>query len=168
MIRNLGGKTPKIAETAWVSEFAYVVGDVEIGEHSSIWPGVTIRGDGDEKIVIGSYVNVQEGSVIHGSGMLIEDYVSIGHCVVVHCNRVGGKSLLGNNSTVLPGTTLGENCLVAANAVVLRDQDIPPRSFITGVPGVVKREVNQAQIDRMLRTALGLAERAILFKESGL
>jgi len=168
VIRNLGGKTPKIAETAWVSEFAYVVGDVEIGEYSSIWPGVTIRGDGDEKIVIGSYVNVQEGSVIHGSGMFIEGYVSIGHCVVVHCERVGEKSLLGNNSTILPGTTLGKNCLVAANAVVLRDQDIPPRSFITGVPGVIKREVNQAQIDRMLRTALGLAERAILFKESGL
>ena len=168
MIRSLGNKTPKVADTAWVSEFAYVVGDVEIGEHSSIWPGVTIRGDGEDKIAIGSYVNVQEGSVIHGSGMVIEGHVTIGHCVVVHGKRVGEGSLLGNNSTVLPGTTLGKQCLVAANAVVLSDQDIPAHSFITGVPGSIKRKVTQAQIDRMLRTARGLAERAQVFRENGL
>ena len=80
MIRSLGNRTPKIAPTAWVSEAAYVVGDVQIGEHTSIWPGVTIRGDGDKSIVIGKFVNIQEGSVIHGNGMLIEDNVSIGHC----------------------------------------------------------------------------------------
>ena len=73
MIRTLNGITPKVADTAWVSEFAYVVGNVEIGEYASIWPGVTVRGDGDNAIVIGDYVNIQEGSVIHGNGLVIEE-----------------------------------------------------------------------------------------------
>ena len=77
MLRSMDGKAPKVAPTAFVSELAYVVGDVEIGEYSSIWPGVTIRGDGAGPIVIGDYVNIQEGSVVHGSGLVIEDYVSM-------------------------------------------------------------------------------------------
>ena len=167
MIRSLGSRSPRIADSAWVSEFAYVIGDVEIGEHSSVWPGVTIRGDGDGPVVIGNYVNVQEGSVIHSRHMVIEDYVTIGHCVVVHCLQIGSGSLMGNNSTILNGTTLGKRCLVAANSVVLANQEIPPASFITGVPGSIKRQVDQAQIDRMMRTARSLAEKAKLFKESG-
>ena len=99
VIRTLGDKTPKVADTAWVSEFAYVVGDVEIGEHSSIWPGVTIRGDGEQKIVLGDYVNVQEGSVIHGSGLVIEDRVTIGHSVVVHGDHIGEGSCRRGPST---------------------------------------------------------------------
>ena len=81
------------APTAWVSEAAYVVGNVVIGEYSSVWPGVTIRGDGDV-ITIGNHVNIQEGSVVHGDGLVIEDDVSIGHCVVVHGDRIGQGSLL--------------------------------------------------------------------------
>ena len=166
MIRSLGDKKPKVADSAWVSEFAYVVGDVEIGEHSSVWPGVTIRGDGEYNIRIGKYVNIQEGSVVHGSGMIIEDHVSIGHSVVVHCDRVGEGSLLGNNSTVLNGTSLGKRCLIAANTVVLASQDIPDESFMTGIPGSVKRVIDDTQKARMERTSLSLADRARVFKES--
>ncbi len=168
MIRTLGDKTPKVAETAWISEFAYVVGDVEIGEYSSIWPGVTIRGDGDGTIVIGDYVNIQEGSVVHGSGVVIEDYVSVGHCVVVHCDRVGEGSLLGNNCTVLPNVVLGKHCLVAANSAVLSGQKIPERSFVTGIPATVKRQVSESQIDQMRHTAEELVEHAKAFRDSGL
>lgn len=168
MIRTLGDKTPKVADTAWVSEFAYVVGDVEIGEYSSIWPGVTVRGDGEETIVIGNYVNVQEGSVVHGSGLVIEDHVSVGHCVVVHCDRVGSGSLLGNNCTVLPRIVLGKQCLVAANSVVRSGSNIPERSFLTGVPASVKGEVNAGQVEAMQHTAQELVERASAFKASGL
>ncbi len=168
MIRTLGDQTPRVAETAWVSEFAYVVGNVEIGEYASIWPGVTIRGDGPTTIVIGNHVNVQEGSVVHGDGLVIEDNVSVGHCVVVHCDRVGEGSLLGNNSTVLPRVVLGPQCLVAANSVILSGTDIPARSFVTGVPGVVKREVTPQQITGMQHTAQELVQRAKMFKDSGL
>ena len=168
VIRTLGDKTPKVADTAWVSEFAYVVGDVEIGEHSSIWPGVTIRGDGEQKIVLGDYVNVQEGSVIHGNGLVIEDRVTIGHSVVVHGDRIGEGSLLGNNCTFLHRSTLGKNCLIAANSVVLSGSQVPDRSFVTGVPGSIKREVTEAQIESMLHTAQHLAEKAEEFRQSGL
>ena len=168
MIRTLGDQSPKVADTAWVSEFAYVVGNVEIGEYSSIWPGVTIRGDGQNAIVIGNYVNIQEGSVVHGDGMVIEDRVSIGHCVVVHCDRVGEGSLLGNNATVLPRVALGRQCLIAANSVVLSESDIPDRSFVTGVPGAIKREVNSDQIADMKDTVSEMAERAKEFRKSGL
>ena len=168
MIRTLNGITPKVADTAWVSEFAYVVGNVEIGEYASIWPGVTVRGDGDRTIVIGNYVNVQEGSVIHGDGMVIGDYVSVGHSVVVHCDRIGDGSLLGNNCTVLPRVTLGKQCLIAANSVVLSGNDIPDGSFVTGAPASIKREVTPQQVENMRHTATELVERAKRFKLSGL
>ena len=168
MIRTLGDKTPKVAETAWVSEFAYVVGDVEIGEYSSIWPGVTIRGDGAGPIVIGDYVNIQEGSVVHGGGLTIEDRVSVGHCVVVHCKLVGAGTLLGNNCTVLPQVVLGKQCLVAANSAVLSGQKFPDRSFVTGVPAEVKRQVSDAQISSMNETVDELVKRAKTFRDSGL
>ena len=132
LIRALRGVTPKVAETAWVSEFAYVVGNVEIGEYASIWPGVTVRGDGKDAIVIGDYVNIQEGSVIHGNGLTLEDRVSVGHSVVVHCDRVGRGSLLGNNCTVLNRAILGENCLVAANSVVLAGAQVPRQLVRSG------------------------------------
>ena len=168
MIRSLGDKSPKIADTAWVSEFAYVVGNVEIGAYSSIWPGVTVRGDGDQKIVIGKYVNVQENSVLHNNKMVIEDYVAIGHSVVVHCERVGTGTLLGNNSTVLSKTTIGRHCIIAANTVVLSGQDIPDESFITGIPGTLKSQVTQEHKERVLRTCQGMSEKALEFKKSGL
>ena len=167
MIRSLRGIEPKIAPTSWVSEAAYVVGNVVIGEYSSVWPGVTIRGDGDV-ITIGNHVNIQEGSVVHGDGLVIEDYVSIGHCVVVHGDHIGAGSLLGNNCTFLTESTIGKECLIASNAVVLSNTDIPDHSFVAGVPGSIKRQVSQAQIDQMRTTAEHLVERAEWFKESGL
>ena len=155
MIRTLEGITPKVADTAWVSEFAYVVGNVEIGEFASIWPGVTIRGDSPDTIVIGDYVNIQEGSVIHGNGLIIEDHVSIGHSVVVHCDRVRKGSLLGNNCTIL-------------NRVVLGGTQVPDRSFVTGAPASVKREVTDKQVAQMAHTNEELVKRAKSFKDSGL
>ena len=167
MIRSLRGIEPKIAPTAWVSEAAYVVGNVVIGEYSSVWPGVTIRGDGDV-ITIGNRVNIQEGSVVHGDGLVIEDDVSIGHCVVVHGDRIGAGSLLGNNCTFLTESTIGRECLIASNAVVLSNVDVPDRSFVAGVPGSIKRQVTEEQVEQMRMTAEHLVERADWFKESGL
>ena len=168
MIRPFKGKSPKVAPTAWVSEFAYVVGDVEIGKYSSVWPGAVVRGDGEEKIVIGDYVNIQEGSVVHGDGLVIEDNVTIGHCVVVHCKHIGEGSLLGNNCTVLFRVRLGRECLIAANSVVLSRTEIPDRSFVTGVPGVIKRDVSASQAKEMKDTAVENAELAQEYLESGL
>ena len=168
MIRSLDGKTPKVTETAWVSEFAYVVGDIEIGEYSSIWPGVTIRGDGESTISIGNHVNVQENSVIHSDELVIEDYVTIGHSVVLHGLRVGQGSLLGNNCTVLEMSNIGKECIIAANSVVLAKTNVPDRSFMTGVPAVVKRQATAKQVDGVLEASNILMKLAKKFKKSGL
>src|SRR4030042_1424608 len=97
MIRAFDGKTPKIADSAFVSEAAYVVGDVEIGENSGVWPGAVIRGDFGS-IKIGSNTQVEDNSVIHtGTKMEIGDHVTIGHNVVVHCLKIGNHVLVGNN-----------------------------------------------------------------------
>ena len=168
MIRSLGDKTPRIAESAWVSEFDYVVGDVEFGENSSVWPGVTIRADGEEKVVIGNNVNIQEGAVVHSGNLVIEDNVTVGHCVVVHGIRIGTGSLLGNNCTFLNRASIGKECLIAANSVVLSGTDVPDRSFVTGVPGSIKRQVSADQIASMQRNATALIERAKVFKANGL
>ena len=106
MIRGLGDKKPRIHPSAWISEDAYLVGDIVIGENCSVWPGVTIRADGESPVTLGNNVNVQEGSVIHGNGLVIEDNVTIGHAVVVHGDFIGAGTLLGNNWKILGNSYL--------------------------------------------------------------
>jgi len=152
MIRSFQGKTPQIAPSAFVSEAAYVVGEVEIGEGSSVWPGAVIRGDGG-LIRIGRYTNIQDNTVVHSNNpMDIGDEVTLGHSVVVEARRLGNGVLIGNNATVLPGAEIGDYSIVAANAVVLPDTQIPPYSFVVGVPAVIKGQVSEEQMSRNRHT----------------
>ena len=168
MIRGLGDKKPRIHPSAWISEDAYIVGDIVIGENCSVWPGVTIRADGESPVTLGNNVNVQEGSVIHGNGLVIEDNVTIGHAVVVHGDFIGAGTLLGNNCTFLTQSTIGKQCLIGSNALILANTEIPDQSFVTGIPGKIKAQITQAQIDRMLNTAEHLVQKAAIFKANGL
>ena len=168
MIRGLGDKKPRIHPSAWISEDAYLVGDIVIGENCSVWPGVTIRADGESPVTLGNNVNVQEGSVIHGNGLVIEDNVTIGHAVVVHGDFIGACTLLGNNCTFLTQSSIGKQCLIGSNALILANTEIPDRSFVTGIPGKIKAQITQAQIDRMLNTAEHLVQKAAIFKANGL
>ena len=168
MIRAFKGKAPRIHPSAFVSLDAYVIGDVEIGENASIWPGVVIRAY-PGKMTIGRNVNVQDGSILHSSDpMVIEDNVSIGHAVVVHASRVGAGSLLGNNSSILEGSSVGGQCLIAANAVAPANTEAPDRSFLVGVPGRVKGPVSEAQLAMMRYTNESVAEEGRLYKAEGL
>lgn len=168
-LRSFNGKSPQVAATAWVSERAYVVGDVEIGASSSVWPGAVVRSD-DVKITIGQYVNVQDGSVVHawGDPLVIEDRVSIGHGVVLHGSFIGAGSLLGNNCTILEGVRIGRGCLIAANAVVRTGTQIPEGSFVAGVPGEIRGPVTAAQRETMRATAHSVATEGQRFKQAGL
>ena len=135
MIRSFNGKTPKIADTAFVSEFAYVVGDVEIGEKSGVWPGAVIRGDFGS-IRIGQNSHIEDNAVVHvWKSLIIGDNVTVGHSAVVHCLRIGDNVLVGNNATVLDDTEIGDFCIIGANSMVRAAQKIPDRSFVVGVPG---------------------------------
>ena len=128
MIRSLDGKMPKVHPTAFVSEFAYVVGDVEIGEGSSIWPGAVVRADSG-KITIGKQTCIQDNSVVHGDAdVVIGDNVVVGHGAVCHARKVGDRVLVGNGATVNDGVEIGEDSLIAAGAVVLDKTVVPAGS----------------------------------------
>ncbi len=151
MIRAFNGKTPKIADSAFVSEWAYVVGDVEIGENSGVWPGAVIRGDFGT-IRIGKSSQVEDNSVIHsGTSMEIGDNVLIGHSAVIHGLKIGNNVLVGNNATVLDFAEIGDGCIVGANSMVATGQKIPTNSFVVGVPARVKRELSPDLVDDMRR-----------------
>src|SRR5262245_24590396 len=112
MIRSFGGKTPVIHPDAFVSEFAYVVGDVEIGEGSSVWPGAVVRGEA--RIVIGRFTCVQDNSTIHAesAGASIGDYVVIGHNVMCHATVLEDRVTLGNGCVVNSEVEIGEGSVV--------------------------------------------------------
>lgn len=154
MIRSLGGKTPKIAESAFVSEAAYVIGDVEIGENSSVWPGAVIRGDFGS-IKIGKNTAIEDNCVIHAGtpstpsyreDVTIGDNVHIGHGAVINCRRIGSNVLIGMNSTILHDAEIGDFCIIGAGCLVRQGMKIPDKSFVAGVPGEIKGEASPEQL----------------------
>lgn len=168
MIRNLDGMVPNIHPTAFVSEFAYIVGDVEIGEGASVWPGSVVRGD-TGKITIGKFTCVQDNSVIHGDDdVVIGANVVIGHRVICHASIVGERSLLGNGATVNDGVVVGEDCVLASGTVVLENMEIAPKSIVMGVPGRVRGEVEQRHLELAKRICEGYIHKAQLYKKQGM
>ena len=154
MIIPFGGSTPQIAESAWVAPGATIIGDVVIGERTSVWPGAVIRGD-YASVRIGSDVSVQDNVVIHcDEPLTIGNGVTIGHGAVVHCREVQDGALLGNNCTVLNAAVIGARALVAAGALVAPREQVPPHSLVLGVPGKV-RQLEPGQIERLHREAEG-------------
>lgn len=168
MIKSLGGKTPQVAQSAFVSEAAYVVGDVEIGDNSSVWPGAVIRGD-FAKITIGRNTQIEDNSVLHtGAPMTIGDNVHIGHSVVVHCHRIGNNVLVGNNATILDNAEVGDFCIIGANALVSQGMKIPDRSFVAGIPAEVKGQVKAEQLSRIEKGVELYVQLAKKYKAEGL
>ena len=138
MIRSFDGHTPKIHPTAFVSEAAYVVGEVEIGPRSSVWPGAVIRGD-HGLIQIGSDTNIQDNSVVHSDAAAkIEDSVTIGHRVVCHAKYVGSNVLLGNGGVLNDGVIIEKHSIVAAGSVVLENHTVKSGTIWAGVPAKLR------------------------------
>lgn len=166
MIKSFNGKTPRIAESAFVSEWAYVVGDVEIGENSSVWPGAVIRGD-VALIKVGQNSHVEDNTVIHGPSD-IGDNVIIGHGAVVHALKMGNKVLVGMNATIIHGTVIGDECIIAGGAVITERTNIPSGSFVVGVPAEVRGPISEKQrmwVDDAPKFYTDIAK---AFKEQGL
>lgn len=152
MIRSFGGKTPRIAASAVVDETAILIGDVEIGEESSVWPGAVIRGDMG-KIQIGNQTIVEDNCVIHsgepgskGADVTIGDRVIIGHGAVVNCRAVGDYVLIGMNATLLHGARIGDFCIIGAATLVGDAKEIPDYSLVLGVPGQIKGRPSEKQL----------------------
>ena len=167
MIRSLKGAAPVVHPTAFVSEAAYVVGEVEIGENSSIWPGVVIRGD-TGKIVIGKNTNIQDNSVIHADrGARIGDGVTLGHGVVCHARAVGNNCLLGNGCIVNDGAEIGEFSIIASGAVLLEEVKVPAGSLVAGIPGKVLRQTSERHREMIKETAEHYVVRGHSYKKEG-
>ena len=150
-VRSYKGVAPKIAESAFIAETAAVIGDVVIGEDSSVWYAGVIRGDVNH-VRIGDRTNVQDGAVIHVSKTgfdgptIIGDEVTIGHAAVIHGCTIERGALIGMNATVLDGAVIGEFSLVAAGSVVTPGTVIPPRSMVMGAPAKVKRALTDEEV----------------------
>ena len=145
MIASFNGKTPRIASSAFVSEAACVVGDVEIGEDSSVWPGAVVRGD-FASIRIGRNSQIEDNCIVHGGSPIeIGDNVHIGHGAVIHCSRIGPNTLIGSNAVLLDGSEFGSHCIVAANAVVSPGTTVADASFVAGIPARVKGKATPSQ-----------------------
>ena len=146
MIREYNGKKPKIHASAFVSEFAYLIGDIEIGAESSVWPGVIIRADSG-KIVIGERTNIQDNTVVHGDhDVRIGNGVTMGHNVMCHAKTVGDNVMLANGSIINEGVVIGKTCLIGSAATIVDNMVIPDNSLVVGSPGRVLRKVTEEEI----------------------
>jgi len=135
------GKTPKVHPSAFVAPTAVLIGDVEVGEESSIWFGTVLRGD-NGPIRIGKRTSIQDNSVVHVSEAgetIIGDDVTVGHCAVMEDCNVGNFALIGSNAVLLNGSVIGERTLIAAGSVVGERAEIPASVVAAGSPAQVKK-----------------------------
>ena len=144
MIRSYQGHLPKFPASCYIDISAQVLGDVEIGEHSSVWMNAVIRGDVNS-IRIGANSNVQDCAVLHGQRHLysvtVGDWVTIGHNATVHGCVVEDAVLIGMGVTILNDCRIGEGSIIAAGAVLPEHTVVPPRTLWAGVPGKLRREL---------------------------
>lgn len=135
---------------------AKIIGEVEIGDHSSIWYNAVVRGD-IEPIKIGSYSNIQDNCVIHtskGFKTTIGDYVSVGHAAVLHGCNIKDNVLVGMNATILNGSTINKDTIIGAGTVITEGKEFPSGSLILGVPGRLIRELTREEIKSIKDNAL--------------
>lgn len=167
-ILNFEGRYPQLADTAWIAPGATVVGDVRLGERSSVWYGAVLRGDTDP-ITVGARTNIQDGSILHadpGFPATVGEGCVVGHRAILHGCTVEDGSLIGMNATVLNGARIGAGSVVGAGAVVPEGREFPPRSLILGIPAKQMGEVDDAQAADIERGAREYVERAAAHRDS--
>ena len=156
MIRSFKNIEPKLGERVYVDLSAQVIGDVELGDHSSVWMNAVVRGDVNF-IRIGPYSNVQDNCVVHVFEdlypTLLADHVTVGHSVTLHGCRIDSWCLIGMGATILNDAHVGEESIVAAGALVPEGMVIPPRSLVMGVPGKVRRSITEGEREGLRRSA---------------
>ena len=157
MIREYKNLKPKIGKNVFIAENATVIGDVEIGDDSSVWFGAILRGDVNY-IKVGKCTSIQDGTVVHVTNRthptLIGDYVTVGHAVKLHGCTVKDNCLIGIGAIILDGAVINENSIVAAGTLVPPGKEFPPNSLIMGFPAKVKRELSPEEIEHLKEHAL--------------
>lgn len=155
MIYDLDGTAPELGMASWVAPGAHVVGKVLLEDEVSVWFGAVLRGD-NEMIWVGQGSNIQENAVLHtdwGFPLLIGPNCTIGHRAMLHGCSIGEGTLIGMGATVLNGAKIGKNCLVGACTLVTEGKEIPDGVLVMGSPGRVVRELTEAEVERLARSA---------------
>jgi len=145
---------PQLGHNVYIAEGAKIVGDVRIGDESTVWFNAVLRGD-LAPIQIGKRCNIQDGVVGHvntNQPLIVQDEVSVGHCAIIHGCTIGQGSLIGMGAIILNGAEIGEYALIGAGAVVTENSKIPAYTLSLGTPARVVRELNDADLERMKRT----------------
>lgn len=167
MILPFQGIHPVVHAQAWIAPTAAVIGQVEIGEGSSIWFGAVVRGDVFQ-IRIGRDSNIQDNSVIHVTmgqhATLIGDGVTVGHSVTLHGCTVENRALVGIGSIVLDQAVIGEESMIGAGSLVTPGTRIPPRMLALGSPCRVKRPLTEAELDFLRLSGPHYADLARMYR----
>lgn len=163
-IHSYQGQTPVLAKGAWIAPGAHVAGRVTLGEDVSIWYGAVLRAD-INTISIGARSNIQDNAVLHLAdtfGVVLGEDVVVGHGAILHACTVGNNVLVGMGSIVMDGAEIGDDCVIAAGALVPPGKKIPAGSLVVGSPGKVARETTQAERD----SNRAMAQKYIRIKEA--
>lgn len=157
-LRPYRNRWPQLAERVYIDPDAVVIGDVTLGDDSSVWPCAVVRGD-VQRIRIGARTSVQDGSVLHvthdgpytpgGRGLVIGDDVTIGHGVVLHACTIGNACLIGMQATVLDGVVIEDEVMVAAGALVPPGKHLARGTLWAGNPAREKRKLTPEQIEQL-------------------
>lgn len=147
MIGRFLGVKPKVSKTAFIAPGCILIGAAQVGRYSSVWYGSVVRAD-INKIRIGDYSNIQDGSILHVSDEMavdVGDYVTVGHGAMLHACRIRDGVLIGMRAVVLNGAEIGRGCVVAAGAVVCQNFRAPAHSLIRGIPAKVVRKLTERE-----------------------
>ncbi len=156
MILKFKNKYPQIDPSAWIAPSADIIGDVTIGENSSVWFSCVIRSDVN-KVIIGKNTNIQDLSCIHtdvNTQTILGDNVTIGHKVMLHGCKIEDNCLIGMSTTILDNAVIGEGSIVGANSLVTAGKVFPPKSLIMGSPAKVVKELTDEDRDNLIKHAL--------------
>lgn len=156
MIRSYKGISPTIPASCYIDGSAQIIGDVVLGEHSSVWMNAVVRGD-VYAIRIGSSTNIQDNCVLHGMkeqyGVTLGDFVTVGHSVNLHGCTIEDRCLIGMGSIILNGAKIGAGSIIAAGTLIPEQTVVEPGSLWMGSPGKFRRKLNEKDQESILRYA---------------
>jgi carbonic anhydrase/acetyltransferase-like protein (isoleucine patch superfamily) len=171
LIRPYRGVMPRIAASAYIDSSAQIIGDVIIGERSSVWPNVSIRGDVNY-VRVGDETSIQDNCVLHVDHevypCLVGNRVTVGHSVVLHGCQVEEDALIGIGAIVLNGAKIGAGAVVAAGALVPEGMEVPPETLVMGAPAKVRRSVTAEEKERFRKNCDNYVKITAIYKDEQL
>ncbi len=161
---------PRLGQGVYLARGAVVVGDVTVGDFSSVWYNAVLRGD-INRIVVGHHTNIQDSAVLHLAddfACIVGNYVTVGHSAIVHACTVGDETLIGMGAVILDGAVVGRQCLIGAKALVTQGSRIPDGSLVLGMPAKVVRPLTDEEKLGLRLSAEKYAENAAYCLKHGI